>query len=179
MVTQDINLSLEELAGEVAFTLDHYKLLGPAQDGRVSPVPDGRTIRYYATLGLLDRPWMEGRQARYGKRHLLQLLAIKALQGRGMPLSEVQARIYGLSDNELESLLASLAEDQPTTTSALSVVPITWKEVVIEPGLKLMVEAGWSQAASQEVIENKIRAALAALAAQDKSDGGKQHEHRD
>jgi DNA-binding transcriptional MerR regulator len=173
VANQEINLSLEELAGEVALTLEHYQLLGSAHDSRVSPVPDARTIRYYTTLGLLDRPWMEGRQARYGRRHLLQLLTIKALQGRGMPLSEVQQRMYGLSDAELESLLTALAE-APRAISPQPVQVRAWKEVIIEPGLKLMAEEGWFSKASQEDIEEKIRAAIAALSAPDWSNGGLQ-----
>jgi DNA-binding transcriptional MerR regulator len=169
---QHINLSLEELAGEVALTLEHYKLLGSLHDSRVSPVPDARTIRYYTTLGLLDRPWMEGRQARYGKRHLLQTIAVKALQARGLPLSEVQTRLYGLSNDELEALLASMAEVGPATKKQSSIRPIVWNEIIIEPGLKLMIEDGWSPAASPEEIESKIRAALAALAADNGGNGG-------
>jgi hypothetical protein len=121
---------------------------------------------------LLDRPWMEGRQARYGKRHLLQVVAIKALQGRGLPLSEIQSRLYGLTDDELASLLASMADVGPATRKQSTVRPIVWNEVVIEPGLKLMVEEGWSPSASQEEIESKIRAALKALAAYEGGNGG-------
>ena len=46
-------------------------------------VPDARTIRYYATLGLIDRPEaFRGRTALYGARHLSQLVAIKRLQAK-------------------------------------------------------------------------------------------------
>src|SRR5437016_1152361 len=45
-------------------------------DGRVARALDPRTVRYYQTLGILDRPHSyEGHKARYGPRHLLQLLA--------------------------------------------------------------------------------------------------------
>ena len=47
-------------------------------NGQVRDVPDRRTIRYYTTLGLLDRPAeMRGRTALYGQRHLLQLVAVE------------------------------------------------------------------------------------------------------
>ncbi|HWT85302.1 MAG TPA: MerR family transcriptional regulator, partial [Myxococcales bacterium] len=71
---------LDELSTRVAGELAERGLHGAAADGRVSAAPDSRTVRYYTTLGLLDRPTIEARQARYGERHLLQLLAIKALQ---------------------------------------------------------------------------------------------------
>src|SRR3954471_22764140 len=80
------------------------KNFGGVANGRVRDVPDLRTIRYYTTLGLLDRPAeMRGRTALYGRRHLLQLVAIKRLQANGMSLAEIQARVLGLSDSALEA----------------------------------------------------------------------------
>lgn len=52
-----------------------------------------RTIRYYTTLGLLDPPaGVRGRMGLYGRRHLLQLVAIKRLQAQGTTLPEMQRR---------------------------------------------------------------------------------------
>jgi DNA-binding transcriptional MerR regulator len=162
MVTeQPIALTLEELSAEVASLLEEYSLLGAAYDNRVSPVPDMRTIRYYTTLGLLDRPVMDGRQARYGKRHILQLLAIKALQSAGLPLAGIQERIYGRSDQELELLLASLSQGKKERTEQIR--PVVWREVIIEPGLKILVEEGWAPKESLTSISEKISAALKAL----------------
>src|SRR5436305_12837877 len=107
----DMSLSLPELSAEVEAALSRLGLLGAAADARVSPAPDARTVRYYATLGLLDRPAIVGRQARYGQRHLLQLLAIKGLQGCALPLAEIQERLYGRSDAELEALIGALARE--------------------------------------------------------------------
>lgn len=184
MVTQPINLTLEELATEVAHLLEYYSLLGAAPDSRVSAVPDGRTIRYYTTLGILDRPTMDGRQARYGKRQVLQLLAIKALQAQGLPLSDIQSRLYGLTNSDLESLLVSLSEGrkaprkrerererEPVHRFAI------WHEIVIEPGLKLMVADGWRSSLSNAEINEKLRSVLNALRdeeAPDESYGGDQ-----
>lgn len=174
MVThKTIELTLEELSAEVASLLEEYSLLGGAQDNRVSPVPDMRTIRYYTSLGLLDRPKVDGRQAKYGKRHLLQVLSIKALQAVGLPLSEIQAKLYGRSDNELELLLGSLSQgrkQQPDRVAATQ--PIIWQEVIIEPGLKIMVEAGWQAQESHAQLAEKIAAVLAALYPQDGENGG-------
>jgi hypothetical protein len=76
-----------------------------APNGRIRDVPDRRTIRYYTTLGLLDRPAeIRGRTAFYGPRHLLQLAAIKRLQARGLSLAEVQQRLLGVSERELRQL---------------------------------------------------------------------------
>ena len=74
-------------------------------NGQVQAVPDRRTLRYYTTLGLLDRPLaMRARQAVYGERHLLQALAIKRLQAEGLGLAAVQRRLAGLPDDELRAI---------------------------------------------------------------------------
>jgi MFS family permease/DNA-binding transcriptional MerR regulator len=68
----------------------------------VRDVPDRRTIRYYTTLGLIDRPSeMRGRTALYDRRHLLQLVAIKKLQAGGQSLAEVQRALAGQTDRGL------------------------------------------------------------------------------
>lgn len=160
---QPTPLTLEELSNEVASNLERYGLLGAQQDQRVSAVPDARTIRYYTTLGLIDRPRMDGRQARYGQRHVLQILSIKALQGAALPLAEIQSRLYGRSDAELTAMLSSLAEDRAVRKKEETIRPLVWKELVIEPGLRLMVEQGWTLQADRATLEERIRAVLSAL----------------
>jgi DNA-binding transcriptional MerR regulator len=85
--------------------------------GRVSDVPALRTIRYYTTLGILDRPAeMRGRTALYSTRHLLQLAAIKRLQARGLALTDVQEQLAGLPDAALRKVaqVPSHVEDLPS-----------------------------------------------------------------
>jgi DNA-binding transcriptional MerR regulator len=106
----------EELAALAA------QALGGARvgDGRVTGVPDPRLIRWYTTIGLLDRPTIAaGRVARYGPRHLLQLVAVKRLQAQGMPLAQVQTRLAGAVDDQLR-LVADLP---PGLTDGPSVTP--------------------------------------------------------
>jgi len=113
--------TLDELGALVALALaDGYA--GQA-DGRVRGVPDARTIRYYTTLGLIDRPaQMRGRTALYGPRHLLQLVAVKRLQAHGLTLAEVQERLLGRTDAVLRDLAQVPAEvftaDVPEGTTA-------------------------------------------------------------
>lgn len=78
--------------------------------GRVTDVPDARVVRYYTTLGLVDRPELAGRTGLYGKRHLLQIVAIKRLQADGHPLAEIQRRLGGASDATLEKVAQVPAE---------------------------------------------------------------------
>src|SRR5689334_5525485 len=85
----------------------------PAADhsGRVRAVPDARTIRYYTTVGLLDRAAeMRGRTAYYGRRHVLQLVAIKQLQAAGLTLEQVQQKLAGATTRKLVDLAALPAD---------------------------------------------------------------------
>jgi DNA-binding transcriptional MerR regulator len=95
--------TLGELSERVAGALaDGYQAQA---SGRVRDVPDPRTIRWYTTTGLVDRPaGMRGRTALYGRRHMLQLLAIKRLQAAGHSLAEIQQQLLGASDSELAAL---------------------------------------------------------------------------
>ena len=157
---------LEELSDRVADELVVRGLFGAASDARVSAVPDARTVRYYTTLGLLDRPRIEMRQARYGDRHLLQLLAIKALQALDLPLAEIQQRLYARSDAELKALVDALvaqAREHSAAKRLQAPVPaLRLREIAVEPGIRLIVEEGW-RPSDLAALEVKIRAALAAL----------------
>lgn len=105
----DTPWTLDDLTREVEASLaEGY---GGAASGRVRDIPDRRTIRYYTTLGLIDRPAaMRGRTALYGRRHLLQLVAIKKLQAEGRALAEIQQALTGQTDAAL-SRFAGLADD--------------------------------------------------------------------
>lgn len=73
---------------------------------RVRWEPNERLVRYYTTLGLLDRPTeLRGRVAYYRDRHLLQLLAIKILQARGSNLQTIQEELAGQTDARLATLI--------------------------------------------------------------------------
>lgn len=84
----DEQWTLSELVGEVAARI---AALPAPSNGQVRAVPDERTVRYYGTIGLLDRPVaMRGRTALYGRRHLAEVVAIKRLQTMGRSLAEIQ-----------------------------------------------------------------------------------------
>src|SRR4051812_8393967 len=115
MVTRPL-WTIDELGAQVALALS-VDYDGPP-NGRVRDVPDRRTIRYYTTLGLLDRPaQMRGRTALYGRRHLLQLVAIKHLQSRGLTLRQTQEKLLGLTDTDLRQL-AQLPDAAPAAGAA-------------------------------------------------------------
>ncbi|MBM2623054.1 MerR family transcriptional regulator [Actinoplanes sp. LDG1-06] len=73
-----------------------------APNGRVRDLPDRRAIRWYSTIGLVDKPLgMRGRTALYGPRHLQQLVAIKRRQAEGRTLAQIQEELTGLSPSSL------------------------------------------------------------------------------
>lgn len=76
---------------------------GPARaNGRIRDMPSVRIIRWYASIGLVDPPLSRrGRVARYGRRHLLQLVAVKRRQAEGRSLAEIQAEFTGATDETL------------------------------------------------------------------------------
>ena len=97
-------MSLEDLTLEAGRRLLEMGLLQAQADGRVAAAPDARTVRYYGTLGLVDRPGIVEREARYGQRHLLQLVAVKRLQAEGRSLAEIQTELAGATDEALAAV---------------------------------------------------------------------------
>jgi DNA-binding transcriptional MerR regulator len=88
--------------------------------GRVRDLPDRRAIRWYTTIGLVDRPAaIHGRTAMYGPRHLLQLVAIKRLQAQGRSLVAIQAELAGATDAQL----ARVAQVADSTRSPAGEAP--------------------------------------------------------
>ncbi len=110
-MTTDAQWTIDELAQLVgeALAVDYTG----QPNGRVREVPDRRTIRWYTTIGLLDRPAaMRGRTALYNRRHLMQLVAVKRLQADGRSIAQVQEALLGADDRTLTDL-ARLPEQVP------------------------------------------------------------------
>ncbi|MCG5212304.1 MerR family transcriptional regulator [Streptosporangium sp. KLBMP 9127] len=88
---------------------------GSPVNGRVREVPGERLIRWYTTIGLVDPPLTRrGRIALYGRRHLLQLVAIKRLQAAGNSIAAIQADLAGATDAQLAGA-AGLPEPETAT----------------------------------------------------------------
>jgi len=98
-----MELTIGELAATAAAAVAAADVRGANR--RVTDLPDERTIRWYSTIGLLDRPaGSRGRTALYGERHLLQLVAIKRRQAQGHSLAEIQAELVGATDRTLRRI---------------------------------------------------------------------------
>jgi DNA-binding transcriptional MerR regulator len=96
---------------------------GPARpNGRVRDVPNERLVRWYVTVGLVDPPLSRrGRVAQYGRRHLLQLVAVKRRQAEGRSLAEIQAELAGATDEAL-AVVARIPDTQDAP-DALATAP--------------------------------------------------------
>jgi len=98
-------LSLTELA-QLALHLTSTASVKPSS-GRAHYQPDARMIRYYTTRGLIDKPITgSDRKARYGRRHLVQFMAVKRLQSQGQSLAAAAASLAGLSTDQLSAIAA-------------------------------------------------------------------------
>jgi DNA-binding transcriptional MerR regulator len=113
---QETRWTLDELAERVdtALAVDYHG----QPSGRVRAVPDRRAIRWYTTIGLIDRPVAHrGRTALYGPRHLLQLVAVKRLQAKGLPLVAIQRELAGATDTQLARVAHIPAGVRPAATA--------------------------------------------------------------
>jgi DNA-binding transcriptional MerR regulator len=73
--------------------------------GSVQQEVSARLVRHYTSAGLVDRPGREGKEARYGFRHLLQMLVLRRLLLEGLTAQAIAPITTGRDDHELEALL--------------------------------------------------------------------------
>lgn len=83
-----------------------------------------RTIRYYIQIGLVARPEGETRAARYGQRHLKDLLTIRRWTEAGLSLERVRELLAG-SDTP--------APERPRRYGEVEV----WSKVAIADGVEV------------------------------------------
>lgn len=95
--------TIDELVDRAATVLSSGRPL--PKSGRIRDVPNARLVRWYVTIGLMDPPLSRrGRVARYGRRHLLQLVAVKRRQAEGHSLAEIQVELAGATDETLRTI---------------------------------------------------------------------------
>jgi DNA-binding transcriptional MerR regulator len=115
-------LSVEELGDAAAGLLRRFEV--QPSDGRISSEPDPRLVRYYQTIGVLDKPLRyDGRRAVYGFKHLLQLVVVKRLQQEGHPLHLIQSALAGRSILELERKLSHFFGTSPLPPAPVKTHP--------------------------------------------------------
>src|SRR5512146_915039 len=145
----ELHLIFDTLRGREDLTLEELVALtsrwtpvaaGKQARYKVAEVASERTIRYYATTGLIDRPLRySGTRAVYGYRHFLQVLVVKALQSRDLPLRKIRAMIGGRADDYLEAVLQRMESDR-------------WESVELRPGVELRIRGGGLSPAEVESV---------------------------
>jgi DNA-binding transcriptional MerR regulator len=111
---------------------------------RIREAPNERLIRWYATVGLMDPPLSRrGRVALYGRRHLLQLVAVKRRQAEGRSLAEIQAELAGAPDKHLEAIAQVAAHPFDGGEAGPEATPPArfWTRSSAEPGTGPQQEA--------------------------------------
>lgn len=101
MIVARLRYSLVERADAVnQWFLQHR--LEPA-NGEVASAISEHNIRFYRTVGLVDAPSCGGGLG-YGGKHFHQLVAIRMLQARGLPLRRIREFLHGCSLDELKKI---------------------------------------------------------------------------
>jgi DNA-binding transcriptional MerR regulator len=148
--------TIQELAETVnAWCRD--RALQPA-NGQTASELSARTLHYYRSAGLLDAP-ESGAGRGYGRRHLLQLKAIRILQSQGLPLSRIQQLLFARSDEELKQIAETAGEIDVGTANVRSHIfgsKETWTVYPLNEQLLVVARNGAHLSASQLEAIGKI-----------------------
>ena len=99
-----------------------------------------RTVRYYIQAGLVDPPDGAGRGARYGRRHVEQLLQVRKWQLAGLSLERI-AEIMRRPDADTP---LPPAPRRPGTVEV-------WSHLVVADGVELVIEPGRARLSPEQV----------------------------
>jgi DNA-binding transcriptional MerR regulator len=134
-----MNVSVEQLSQLVTAWCARHRVV-PA-NGQVATATTVRTLRYYRSTGLLDAP-TEGGGLGYGERHYLQACAVRVLQAQGLPLSRIQALLFGRNDDELRVLTSSAEKgespDLPVPVASAATASENWQTYPLGPEFLLI-----------------------------------------
>ncbi len=133
-------LTLEDLSRQVTSWCEDNEI-SPAS-GQAGESVSERNIRYYRTLGLVDAPVAGA----YGEKHLLQLIAIRLLQARGLPLRRIRELLYGRSLADLREIRRrGLDEAESARAAARVAVPAVdelWRMIPLNEDFMLVSRRG-------------------------------------
>ncbi|MFI5239906.1 MAG: MerR family transcriptional regulator, partial [Gemmatimonadales bacterium] len=128
--------------------------------------PSARSVRFYVSAGLIDRPDGTGTAATYHYRHLLQLLTVKVRQREGQSLEAIKREVRTLTGDVLEKRVAGSLE--PALIVRADVValrddePMAWRRVSVADGIELHVRED-SVAAEDDTVMAMREAVRAAI----------------
>ncbi|MBW1701305.1 MAG: MerR family transcriptional regulator [Deltaproteobacteria bacterium] len=174
--------SIDELVEHAAQMI---QLFVPKQERyKVTDYPDVRTVRFYTTRGLMDKPHRySGQQAVYRVKHLIQLIVIKYLQSQYLSIKKVAEMINGLSQEELliiidlpkkgdfkSAYLEPVSQNKkPSSRKSLkvkkirnSISELVWNHFTIESGFEVHIREDFfpENPSHVEVLANRIRVIL-------------------
>lgn len=156
------------LAAHVTALVDSAGLRPTNASARAAP--SARSVRFYVSHGLLDRPEGAGTAATYGYRHFLQLLAIKIRQREGQTLETIKREMKDVTGDALERRIAqSLAPAlvaNPVTPRTEDEAPVAWRRMPVADGVELHVRAD-SPSSNEEALIAMREAVRAALGRQE------------
>lgn len=130
-----VNLTIDALAEKVTAWCTKHRVV-PA-NGQVSMDTNVRTLRYYRTMGVLDAP-TEGGGSGYVERHFLQSCCVRVLQAEGLPLTRIQALLFGRSDGELREIMRGGTAAASQTPPPMSMEPEAWQTWPLSPDFLLV-----------------------------------------
>ena len=124
-------------------------------------------MRFYVSVGLLDRPEGTGTAATYHYRHLLQLLAVKIRQREGQSLEKIREELRGVTGDALERRVAGSLEPALTARVDQAIRRdddplLSWRRIPVAEGIELHVRED-SAGADDDVAVSMREAVRAAL----------------
>lgn len=156
------------LAAHVTALVDSAGLRPTNASARAAP--SARSVRFYVSHGLLDRPEGAGTAATYGYRHFLQLLAIKIRQREGQTLETIKREMKDVTGDALERRIAqSLAPAlvaNPVSPRTEDEAPVSWRRMPVAEGVEIHVR-GDSPSSNEEALVAMREAVRAALGRQE------------
>lgn len=170
---------LHELVEQAAILI---QLFVPKQEKyKVTDYPDPRTVRFYLTRGLMDKPSRyDGQKAIFSSKHLLQLIVIKYYQSQHLSIKQISEIINGLSYDDLINIILNHHEkdDNATYLNRLSQntkrldleldkdktaknssEETLWNHYVIESGFEIHIKRDFLPKGSShiEILTNRIK----------------------
>lgn len=91
--------SAEALIAGAQEVVQQLKIAQEADEG------NERLLRHYVSVGAVDKPLREGRDAVYGFRHLAQYLAVRRLLAEGFPLAKIARYTSAVPTDDLARYL--------------------------------------------------------------------------
>jgi DNA-binding transcriptional MerR regulator len=165
---QNLSVSAQQLVDWVNHAAERFLPRNTEDKSqRVSDSLSLRSMRHYQTLGCIDVPVREGREALYGFRHYLQALLVRKMLCQRVPSEKMAQILSSKTISEYKNLLLQGIElvvkptppqNWPTFVGGTE----TWKRLRISEGVELHLhqETGRLAPKSIPVLLEKIEAVL-------------------